>query len=37
MPYEDKCIECSLCSYICPSNINLNNYIDKAKDVIKSE
>lgn len=33
----DKCIGCSLCSYICPSHINLNNYIDKAKDVIKNE
>lgn len=33
----DKCIDCSLCSYICPSNINLKDYIDKAKGVIKSE
>ena len=33
----DRCIECGLCSYICPAHINLKDCIDKAKGVVKSE
>ncbi|MBE6347584.1 MAG: hypothetical protein E7064_01405, partial [Spirochaetaceae bacterium] len=27
----EKCIECGLCSYICPARINVRNYVKKAK------
>lgn len=33
----DKCLKCGLCSYICPSKINLNNYIEKAMEVLDNE
>ena len=33
----DKCLECNLCSYICPSGIDLKSYIDRAKEVIDNE
>ena len=33
----EKCTECGLCSYICPSYINLKDYIIKAKEMIADE
>lgn len=33
----NKCIDCGLCSYICPARINLRSYIDKAKDLVRNE
>ena len=29
----DKCIECGLCSYVCPSRIELTEKVGKAKDL----
>ena len=28
---SEKCIECGLCSYVCPANINVREYVRKAK------
>ena len=33
----NKCIGCRLCSYICPSKIDLRKYISNAKKVINDE
>ena len=30
-----KCVSCGLCSYICPSKIQVREYVRKAKEKIK--
>ena len=27
-----KCIECGICSYVCPAKINVREYVRKAKE-----
>ena len=34
---KDKCIECGLCSYVCPSKINVREFVKKAKEELKVE
>ena len=29
-----KCIQCGLCSYVCPSKIEISDYVNKAKNFI---
>ncbi|MFA9379720.1 MAG: 4Fe-4S binding protein [Acetanaerobacterium sp.] len=31
----DKCIECGVCSYVCPANLELTHSIKKAKKLVK--
>jgi electron transport complex protein RnfC len=31
----NKCIECGLCSYVCPSKIHLTEYMRLAKALVK--
>ncbi len=31
----DKCIECGVCSYVCPANLELTHSVKKAKRVVK--
>ena len=33
----DLCVECGLCSYVCPSKIDLMNQFVEAKKVISAE
>ena len=30
-----KCVECGLCSYICPANILVREYVKKAKREVR--
>ena len=32
-----KCIECGLCSYVCPSKIAVREYVRKAKEKLRKE
>ena len=32
-----KCVECGLCSYICPAKINVREFVKKAKKVMKED
>ena len=34
---KDKCIECGLCSYICPAKINVREKIRLAKQTLRKE
>ena len=33
--HVDDCISCGCCSFICPSNIPLVDYVAQAKDILK--
>jgi len=33
----DLCVECGLCSYVCPSKIDLRTQLVEAKDLIAKE
>lgn len=35
--HPEKCIECGICSYICPAKINLREKVIKAKKEVKNE
>ena len=33
----NRCIECGLCSFVCPSKINVRDYVRRAKEIIRKE
>ena len=33
----EKCVECGLCSYICPSKIKVRDFVIEAKNVNRKE
>lgn len=30
--HANKCIECGMCSYVCPAKINVKEFVKKAKE-----
>ena len=33
--HPEKCVECGLCSYVCPSKIKVRKYVQEAKQKVK--
>nr|HPJ24166.1 4Fe-4S dicluster domain-containing protein [Bacillota bacterium] len=32
----NKCVQCGLCSYVCPSHVEITDFVIKAKDTIRA-